>query len=145
MNHTSHAAQPVISTCTHQSAAGVRGGFTLIELLTVIAIMGLLLSMIVGLSGYAIRISQESKAKAEIEVLSRALEEYMLQMGTYPELLTDIEDELPEDVGLTDPWGNDYQYRRSATPAHTFTLYSMGPDGLHGDDAENADDIVSGR
>ena len=146
MNHTSLSSLPTTGHYTSVKPLCVRAAFTLIELLAVIAIIGVLLGMIVGLSGYAMRMSQESKAKAEIEVWSRALEEYMLEKGSFPEFLTDIEDdEIPEDVGLADPWGNDYQYSRSAIHAHAFTLYSMGPDGLHGDDAENADDIISGR
>jgi type II secretory pathway pseudopilin PulG len=109
------------------------------------AIMGVLLAMVMGLSGIAIRMSHESKAKADIQVLSRTLEEYMLEKGVYPESLTDIEDRLPGDVDLTDPWGNPYEYSRTAGHEHSFSLFSMGPDGLHGSDTEDADDIVPGR
>jgi prepilin-type N-terminal cleavage/methylation domain-containing protein len=60
-------------------------GFTLIELLTVIAIIGLLAAMTLGIvSGVNSRAAM-GQAKSELATLSQALESYKRQYGDYPQ------------------------------------------------------------
>lgn len=60
------------------------GGFSLIELLASITIIVLLAGLIVGGLGYAQDKQAREKAKVQIALLSKGLEEYNLDNGTYP-------------------------------------------------------------
>ena len=58
--------------------------FTLIELMAVITIIVILAGMVVGGLGYVNEKQAREKAKIQIALLSKALEEYKLDNGTYP-------------------------------------------------------------
>ena len=60
------------------------GAFTLIELLTVIAIILVLAGLLLGIAGNANYKSSMSRASAEIQAMSTALESYKADNGTYP-------------------------------------------------------------
>lgn len=66
--------------------------FTLIELLTVIAIIGILASIVMGVGQRASATAKTARAKAELAVLSAALETYRRSYGDYPQ--TDDETQL---------------------------------------------------
>lgn len=61
-----------------------RRGFTLIELLAVIAIIGLLAGMVLGLAGYVKNSKAEAKARGDIALLRTKLEEFKTRNGEYP-------------------------------------------------------------
>ncbi len=61
-----------------------RIGFTLIELLVVIAIMLILASIGVGGFGFVQDRQKKEKARVQMALLSKAIEEYKLDMGEYP-------------------------------------------------------------
>ena len=63
---------------------GGRRGFTLIELLVVIVIIGILASLVVGLSGTASRKMRESRTRAELAGIGTAIESYKAKFGHYP-------------------------------------------------------------
>jgi prepilin-type N-terminal cleavage/methylation domain-containing protein len=63
---------------------GKAAGFTLIELLAVIAIIGLLSALVVGLSGLATTKSREARIKGEHARLLTAIESYKAELGNYP-------------------------------------------------------------
>lgn len=67
-----------------QRPAADRAAFTLIELLTVIAIIGVLVSITIGIGRGVQERAAIGKAKAELAVLAAALEQYKLQYGDYP-------------------------------------------------------------
>jgi general secretion pathway protein G len=69
---------------TNGNARGGSAAFTLIELMAVITIIALLAAIVIGGTGYATEKQAKSKAKVQIEMLSRALEEYKLDNGAYP-------------------------------------------------------------
>lgn len=129
-------------------------GFTLLELLVVMVIIGLLAGY-VGPKYFAqIGKSEAKTAKAQIDALGKALDQYRLDTGHYPSteqglaaLNTPPGDEsrwqgpylqkaLPQD-----PWGKPYQYR-SPGEHGDYDLWSFGKDGQPGGSEESAD-IVS--
>jgi prepilin-type N-terminal cleavage/methylation domain-containing protein len=61
-----------------------RAAFTLIELMAVITIIVILAGIVVGGMGYVNEKQAREKAKIQIALLSKALEEYKLDNGTYP-------------------------------------------------------------
>lgn len=65
-------------------AGHARSGFTLIELMAVITIIILLAGLVVGGMGFVSDRQAKEKAKTQIALLSKALEEYKLDNGIYP-------------------------------------------------------------
>lgn len=113
---------------TFHSPAPRRAGFTLIELLVVVGIIGILVGLIVGVSGYANRKSATGKALSEMEQLKMALDEYRLDTATYPNTGANLSNLLIKynaELEFTDPWGNAYQYRLDAP--FRYRLWSQGP------------------
>lgn len=118
--------------------------FTLVELLLVVVIIGALAAMIVPrLAG---RSEQARIAIARTDVTSNiplALDLYELDNGRYPSALQAL---LVNPGGLknwngpyikkaaTDPWGNCYLYRHPSSHGKDYDLYSLGPDGVEGND-----------
>ena len=58
--------------------------FTLIEMIVVMTIVILLAVLVVGSMGYVQGKQAREKAKAQIALLSKAIEEYRMEMGDYP-------------------------------------------------------------
>jgi len=129
-------------------------GFTMVELLTVIMVMAILAGIILGGAGYASRKADESKAKADLNLLRGALEEHKAERGYYPTGFTGhintnapgaitfraaISNYYPEAV-WTDPWGTGYFYQ-SLTP-HQYKLWSYGPNRLSNNASNRVDDIT---
>ena len=61
-----------------------RAAFTLIELMAVITIIVILAGLVVGGMGFVSERQAKEKAKVQLALLSKALEEYKLDFGTYP-------------------------------------------------------------
>ena len=129
--------------------------FTLIELLTVILIMGILMSMIIGIAVVVNQKNLEARALADIENIRNALNEHQLDYGKFP--VSTIADEtwtnaindymVLERFDYIDPWNNVYRYETPSgdTSPRRYTLYSLGRDGEEGSEETNADNIVAGR
>ncbi|HEV6966252.1 MULTISPECIES: type II secretion system major pseudopilin GspG [Roseateles] len=128
-----------------------RRGFTLLELLVVMVIIGLLAGY-VGPKFFAqIGKSEVKAARAQIDGLQKALDQYRLDVGHYPSteqglgaLVTRPSDE-PRWAGPylakalpRDPWGHDYQYRAPGEHGE-YDLLSLGRDGRPGGEGEDAD------
>ena len=126
-------------------------GFTLIELLVVIIV----LSLLVGLVGPRLfgRVGQSktATARAQIELFGAALDQYRLDMGSYPTTAQGL-DSLVKNPGITnwngpylkkgvpkDPWGAAYKYQCCPGQHGDYDLWSEGADGLPGGEGENAD------
>src|SRR5687768_5374127 len=126
-------------------------GFTLLELLVVVVIIGLLAGFVapryfgqVGKSGLAV-------AKAQIDALEKALDQYRLDTGRYPsnelglKALVDRPASEPKWLGPylrkavpLDPWGKPYVYKVPGEKGD-FDLVSYGKDGQPGGAGEAAD------
>jgi general secretion pathway protein G len=80
---------------SHSSLA-FRRGFTLMELLVVVAIIVILASLVLGGLSVMQRNQAVSKCKAQIGMLSTALDEYKMDFGRYP---------VADDTGATSDSG----------------------------------------
>ena len=59
-------------------------GFTLMELMAVLVIIGILFGIIFTGASYLFSAQEEKKAKAELEAISLALEDYKSEFGDFP-------------------------------------------------------------
>lgn len=132
--------------------AGIRaGGFTLIELLVVVVIIGLLAGLVAPRYFGQVGKSEVNVAKAQIDALEKALDQYRLDTGHYPDselglgaLLERPASEpkwngpyLRKTLPL-DPWGKPYVYRIPGEKGE-FDLVTFGKDGQPGGSGESAD------
>lgn len=127
-------------------------GFTLLELLVVMVIIGLLAGYVAPRYFGQIGKSEAKVAKAQLDSLEKALDQYRLDTGHYPStevglaaLTTKPASEtkwagpyLKKAVPL-DPWGRAYMYK-SPGDHGDFDLISFGKDGQPGGTGE-AEDI----
>lgn len=125
-----------------------RAGMTLMEIMIVIAILGVLMSVLaVGLMGTKTDADRQTTA-IQIKKLQEGLMMYSLKhKNRYPSTSEGLaaaakyfndEQKVP-----TDAWGNEYLYFSPGTHGdHPFEIISLGPDGKEGGDGDNAD-IVS--
>lgn len=126
-------------------------GFTLLELLVVVVIIGLLAGFVAPRYFGQVGKSEVNVAKAQLDALEKALDQYRLDTGHYPStelglnaLITRPANEpkwngpyLRKGVPL-DPWGRPYLYRIPGEKGE-FDLVSHGKDGQPGGSGENAD------
>ncbi len=130
-------------------------GFSLVELMVVVFIMGLLATLIILNVAPVGDRSRLSKVRADIASLESALEQYSLDLYTYPSM-TDGLNALstpPAGVDLAlyrqggyirrvqnDPWGNPYQYVFPGTRSGgRYDVFSFGADGQPGGEGPDAD------
>jgi len=127
-----------------------QSGFTLLELLVVVAIIGVLAGYVGPRYFSQIGKSEVNAAKAQIDALEKALDQYRLDTGSYPtgELglaaLLQRPNNEPKWAGPylkkalpPDPWGRPYVYRLAENGS--VHLLSYGKDGQPGGTGENAD------
>jgi general secretion pathway protein G len=131
-----------------------RRGFTLLELLVVMVIIGLLAGF-VGPKYFAqIGKSEVKVARAQIDALGKALDQYRLDVGYYPtteqglaSLLTPPPNVARWDgpylqkVVPADPWGNPYVFVMPGEHGE-YDLLSYGKDGMPGGEGQ-AGDIIN--
>ena len=115
-------------------------GFTLLELLVVIVIIGLLAGYVAPRYFSQVGKSEVQVARAQIDALEKALDQYRLDKRRYPsaeEGLAAIQPYLKKTLP-NDPWGHPYVYKFPGQHSD-FDLFSMGGDGQEGGDGDAAD------
>jgi general secretion pathway protein G len=126
-------------------------GFTLLELLVVIVIIGLLAGYVAPRYFSQVGKSEVQVAKAQIESLEKALDQYRLDNRSYPsteqglEALVNRPANAPNWAGPylkkavpNDPWGRAYVYRVPGQRGD-IEVVSLGRDGKAGGSGEDAD------
>lgn len=126
-------------------------GFTLLELLVVMVIIGLLAAYVGPKYFSQVGKSQVKMARAQIDALDKALDQYRLDVGHYPTAeqglaalvarpATEAKWEGPylkKGIPL-DPWGNTYVFKLPGEHGD-YDLLSFGKDGQPGGEGEAAD------
>ncbi len=126
-------------------------GFTLLELLVVMVIIGLLAGYVGPKYFSQIGKSEVKAARAQIDALGKAIDQFRLDVGRYPTTEEGLAILISKPVNLpkwdgpyltknvpVDPWGNPYVYKAPGTHGD-YDLISYGKDGRTGGDGENAD------
>ena len=141
---------PVIAADTRRRLVR-RSGFTLLELLVVIVIIGMLAGLVAPRYFDQVSKSNTKIAKAQIDSLEKALDQYRLDVGSYPtteqglEALNTRPQNLEKWAGPylkktvpLDPWGAPYAYKSPGEHGE-YDLLSFGKDGQPGGAGESAD------
>jgi general secretion pathway protein G len=128
-----------------------QSGFTLLELLVVMVIIGLLAGYVGPRYFSQIGKSETKAAKAQIDALEKALDQYRLDTGHYPTteqglaaLNTRPASESRWDGPYlkkavpADPWGKPYLYHQPGEHGE-FDLFSYGKDGQPGGEGDAQD------
>lgn len=126
-------------------------GFTLLELLVVIVIIGMLAGLVAPRYFDQVGKSNTKIARAQIDALEKALDQYRLDVGSYPttEQGLDALNKRPPSLEKwagpylkkavpPDPWGARYLYK-SPGDHSDYDLSSLGADGQPGGTGEAAD------
>jgi general secretion pathway protein G len=129
---------------------GLRG-FTLLELLVVIVIIGLLAGLVAPRYFDQVNKSNSNIARAQIELLEKALDQYRLDVGAFPSTeqglaaLSTRPPEMGKWVGPylkksapPDPWGRPYIYKSPGDHGE-YDLSSLGADGQEGGSGDAVD------
>ncbi len=126
-------------------------GFTLMELLVVLAILGLLMSLVGPRVLNQLGGAKTKTAALQIKDLEQALEMYKLDVGRFPstsEGLSALVEKpssatgwngpyLKSEVPL-DPWNREYNYKQPGDHGE-FDIFSYGQNGSEGGEGEDAD------
>jgi len=129
-------------------------GFTLLELLVVMVIIGLLAGFVAPKFFAQIGKSETKTARAQIDSLEKALDQYRLDLGRYPTNEQGLAALTERPAGETkwagpylkkqvppDPWARPYVYKFPGEHGE-YDLFSYGKDGQPGGTGE-AEDIVN--
>jgi general secretion pathway protein G len=129
------AGKPILKT-----AARSRRGMTLIEIMVVIAILGMMATLI---TVYYVRTQDQARVDStniQMHNIEQALDAYKIRFNSYPSteegiqvLVTkEVMREMPKDM-----WGNELQYVRHNS--RSYTLKSFGADGSPGGESFDKD------
>ena len=127
-------------------------GFTLLELMVVLAILGALAFVAAPPFLRYLASGRLQATKIQIASLGSALDLYAYEVGRYPsseEGLKALLAKPPTAVRwngpylqraemIVDPWGHPYQYRMPGQHG-SYDLYSLGPKGTQGGEADSDD------
>jgi general secretion pathway protein G len=141
----------MISGSSKWGRSGAQGGFTLMELLVVLAILGLLMSLVGPRVLNQLGGAKTKTAAIQIKDLEQALEMYKLDVGHFPsndQGLQALVDKpagvvgwngpyLKSDVPL-DPWKREYHYKYPGERGE-LDIFSYGQNGSAGGEGEDSD------
>ena len=128
-----------------------QGGFTLMEMLVVLAILGLLASLVGPAVLNQLGGAKSKTAAIQIKDLEQALEMYKLDVGRFPTTSQGLDALVKKPGGASgwngpylkssvpeDPWGGKYQYKYPGERAEV-DLFTYGADGNPGGEGEDTD------
>lgn len=135
----------------HEPSRAGRAGFTLLELMVVMVIIGMLAAYVAPRYFAQVGKSETKLARAQIDALEKALDQYRADTGHYPSseqglaaLMVRPGNE-PKWAGPymkrevpADPWGRPYLYRQPGEHGE-LDLSSLGSDGRPGGSGDAAD------
>ena len=128
-----------------RSARDTQKGMTLLEIMIVVAILGLLATVVVSNLMGSLDNAKINITRTKISQVESAVKRYYLDFSNYPDSMKDLVNPgsgRPPYVKKApkDDWNRELIYKRSSgdTP---FVIYSMGPDGVKG----NKDDIYTDK
>ena len=134
-----------------RSKSTSRAGFTLLELLVVLVIIGLLAAYVGPKYFQQIGKSETKVAKAQLDGLQKALDQYRIDTGYFPNseqglaALNTAPSGEPQWQGPylskqvpKDPWGRDYLYRSPGEHGE-YDLWTFGKDGREGGTGDDQD------
>lgn len=137
---------------THGMQQDADAGFTLLELLVVIVIIGLLAGLVAPRYFDQVSKSNTKIARAQIDSLEKALDQFRLDVGSYPttEMGLAALNTRPPNLEKwqgpylkksvpPDPWDHPYVYKLPSEHGIDFDLSSLGSDGQAGGTGEAAD------
>jgi general secretion pathway protein G len=125
-------------------------GFSFIEITIVLMIIGII--MTIAIPGYRAvqNRAQVRSAQSTLKGFKSAIESYKVETGEYPTKFPDDLQRRPsaqmrgwagpyveDNVKMTDPWGNEYQYKFNGKGAKPpYSLFSFGAKGEEADEGE---------
>lgn len=127
-------------------------GFTLLELLVVVVIIGLLAAFVAPKYFGQIGRSKTQIAKAQIESFEKAMDQYRIDTGRYPDTSQGLVALVVAPVNAAnwhgpylkkaippDPWGKAYVFAVPGKDGREYEISSLGADGKTGGANEDAD------
>lgn len=131
-----------------------KNGFTLLELMIVLVIIGLLAGIIGPNLFKNLEKSEKTTAKAQIDAYVKALDQYRVDIGSYPTSSEGLAALINAPSGVQrwngpyikkiplDPWGMPYQYKYPGEHNQTgYDVFSFAKDKVQGGDKEDTQDI----
>jgi general secretion pathway protein G len=133
------------------NGARASAGFTLMELLVVLAILGLLMSLVGPQVLNQLGGAKTKTAAIQIKDLEQALEMYKLDVGRFPSTDEGLQSLVSKPSNVkgwngpylksdvpADPWNREYHYKYPGANGQV-EIYSLGQDGAPGGEGENSD------
>ena len=121
-------------------------GFTLIEIMVVIAIIGLMVTLVAPNVMNKLREATVTTTKTKMTQLQGFIEDYRRHHSRVPDSLADLTQPSEKNLGeayiddyekLRDAWENEFLY--SKTGSQKYEIRSLGADGVEGGENDDKD------
>ena len=120
-------------------AARSNRGLTLAELMVVIALLGVLATIVFGTLTGVLDDAKGDAARVSIKQIEQAVEIYKLKKNKYPGSLEDASKYMRDQRVPKDPWDQEFEYSTNSSCGKSYEIVSKGSDGQRGgeDDVSN--------